>query len=151
MMKPTHTLSGLVLAQGYLTWLGVPVDAASLTNPKLLMFSVPTVAACVTGAVFPDIDIRIKLFGHRTVTHWFPPFLAGAVLAWLLFLPSVFLFCTACLLHIFLDAFTKMGVPLMSPFGRRYGFRLFATGGAGEMIAVVALLFGSAGIWRFFA
>jgi hypothetical protein len=39
-----------------------------------------------------------------------------------------------------------MGAPLLSPFGRSYGFRLFSKGEAGEMIAVVALLFGSAGI-----
>jgi membrane-bound metal-dependent hydrolase YbcI (DUF457 family) len=149
MMKATHTLSGAIMAQGYLAWLDLPLDPAYITNPKALAIAIPAVAASLVGSTFPDIDIRLKLFGHRTVTHWFPPFLLAAIIGWIFFIPSLFLFSGAALLHIFLDAFTKMGVPVFSPFGTRYGFRLIATGGASEMFVILALMFSGAGIFHF--
>ena len=149
MMKATHTLSGAVMAQGYLAWMGLPIDPSYFTNPEALAFAFPAAAACLIGSIIPDIDIKLKIFGHRTVTHWFPPFLIAAVVSWLYFIPSIFLFCGAALLHIFLDAFTKMGVPMLSPFGKRYGFRWVVTGGASEILVVIALLSSGLGIWHF--
>jgi len=149
MMKATHTLSGAVMAQGYLAWMGLPMDPAYFTNPKALAFAFPAAAACLIGSTFPDIDIKLKIFGHRTVTHWFPPFLIAAFVSWLYFIPSIFLFCGAALLHIFLDAFTKMGVPILSPFGKRYGFCWVVTGGTSEILVVIALLSSGLGIWHF--
>lgn len=151
MMKPTHILSGAILAQGYLAYLGLPMDPAYIAHPKALAISLPSAAACLLGATFPDIDMKLKIFGHRTVTHWFPPYLLVALFGWFFMTPCLVLFCAAALLHIFLDAFTKMGVPMLTPFGSRRGFRLFATGGAAEMLVIVALLFGAAGIWHFWA
>ncbi|MEA3428030.1 MAG: hypothetical protein U9Q84_02175, partial [Thermodesulfobacteriota bacterium] len=65
-------------------------------------------------------------------------------LSWMLY------FCAGCLVHIFLDSFSLMGVPLQSPFGKRVGFRVMRVGAFSE--TVVAVLMGAImyGIWILF-
>ena len=99
----------------------------------------PPVIGSFVGALFPDIDLGIPGLEHRTLTHWPVPYLAGVVLAHFVGFSWGLYFCIGCLVHIFLDSFSLMGVPLLTPFGRRGGFRIMRVGGFSESIAAVVM------------
>ncbi len=139
MKKSTHLISGALLAEAYILWLGVPTDMYYLTHPMVLSTGMTAGGICLAGSVFPDVDLRLRVFGHRTLTHWPIPYAIGAILAWFGGWSLAFLFCASVLAHIFLDSLTKMGVPIFTPFGRRYGFRLIYTGSVFEMLVVLVL------------
>lgn len=145
MKKPTHLLSGLLLTETYIVWLGVPLELAYLVHPLVTSVVCMTAGVCLAGSVFPDIDLKIPFLGHRTLTHWPIPYLLGAFVFWHYAMAYPFLFCLAVLVHIFLDSFTKMGVPVVKPFGRRYGIRRVTTGSIAELFFVFALC--AAGWW----
>lgn len=117
----------------------------------------------VLAGLLPDIDAPNSLigrglffisgplsvlFGHRTVTHsvlgavateaFFATFLsgitqglpAGAVL-W----PWMLGYAT----HLLLDSVTSYGVPLLWPYGQRFGLRLDPVGGLVELAYTVLL------------
>lgn len=97
-----------------------------------------------------------RILPHRTITHWAPLWLLFMVALWWFtpfegyrlsegvttILYSVcYGYIVGALLHIFCDAGTPMGVPIWQPFGKRYSFGLYKTGGAEwRMITIVALL-----------
>jgi membrane-bound metal-dependent hydrolase YbcI (DUF457 family) len=95
--------------------------------------------ATVAASSFPDvIEIvnftggrRLSLIPHRTITHWFPLYIAIwiATLALTSRIPlwgvnMIHGICLASTLHIFMDLFSPCGVPILTPFGRRVSFGL---------------------------
>lgn len=106
----THRIAGLGLAAGIAVHTGDYFLAAGV----------------VAGANAPDWleipwrinDVRHSVIPHRTVTHWFLPWVTllscSAMLdgtQWTI----VSGFSIGALLHILMDATTPMGVPVMSP------------------------------------
>ena len=155
MTKTNHTISGFLLAEtviaitcpGILSTYGITYI---LQNKQACYVFVPIVGGCFTGAIFPDIDLIIPGLGHRTLTHWPVPYFIAAVCSYISNLPWVLYFCAGCLLHIFLDSFSLMGVPLRSPFGKRTGFRIMRVGTFSETIAAVLMIATMYGIWILF-
>lgn len=155
MTKTNHTISGLLLAEAMIALtcpdvLSIQGITHVLQNNHTCHALVPLVAGSFTGALFPDVDLAIPGLGHRTLTHCPVPYLVGAVSGYVFQLSWMLYFCAGCLVHIFLDSFSLMGVPLQSPFGKRTGFRVMRVGAFSE--TVVAVLMGAImyGIWILF-
>jgi len=136
-----------VIAFGYphlLTWQGF----SYIVNDAHAFASIFPVAICpVIGAVFPDIDMRIPGLEHRTITHWPVLYITGLILACLAGYLWLSLFCIGCLLHIFLDSFSLMGVPILTPFRRRKGFRIMRVGSQAELLCSAIMLVGIFCVW----
>ena len=129
----------------------------------------PTLAlGTLLGSSFPDIGEIVQFFGrwraslipHRTLTHWIPlyviliialPTIAPGMPWWALNLARGV--CCGSLLHIVLDAFSPVGIPLFNPFGTRVSVGpsrsggkpcLYRTGTAEElpviMLSVIAIV-----------
>ena len=150
--KRNHALSGILLAEGSLAL----ISPSLLTLPGLnyvFQNDVSTVfyvvAGSIIGAVFPDIDLRIPFLEHRTLTHWFIPYLAGLIAAYFYDYYLALFFCIGALVHILLDSLSLMGVPIWTPFGRRKGFRLMRVSGPLEIVATILILGCIYGIWLF--
>lgn len=80
------------------------------------------------GSVTPDLDIKIGVRFHRTFTHGLF-FLMFSSLGISVFNKNIALiWFISYASHLFLDSLTKFGVPLLYPFGGKYGLRLFTTG-----------------------
>jgi len=152
MTKTNHTISGFLLAE---TVIAITCPSVLSTygigyvlhNKQICYALAPIIGGCFAGALFPDIDLTIPSLGHRTLTHWPVPYLVAIVCSYIFHLPWVLYFCTGCLLHIFLDSFSLMGVPLRSPFGKRVGFRIMRVGTFSETIAAVLMGIIMYGIW----
>jgi len=95
------------------------------------------VLACCVGARIPDFDSKIGI-PHRTLTHWYPLYLAPALLAYnnvfknfswcfhnfcLYSNTILFWFFVGALLHLVEDVVTVQGIPLSLPFGDFDKFR----------------------------
>lgn len=100
---------------------------------------------------------RLSLVPHRTITHWPLLWLALLVLSTLAlrhgasqigptwFFAIVRGVSLGALVHLFLDAFSPMGIPVFNPFGtRRRIAALYTTGSVRELLllAPIALLCG---------
>lgn len=113
-------------------------------------------AAALAGSLFPDVaegvigfwgESRLSLIPHRTLTHWLYLYVAMLFFAHRLgALPQALLIglCAGSLLHIGLDAFSPMGIPLGNPFGERtslVGGSTYRTGTLSEVPIILAVLF----------
>lgn len=107
----------------------------------------PVTVGSLVGAVFPDIDLCIPGLEHRTLTHWFIPYIIGISLAYFLGHPWVLFFCIGALVHILLDSLSLMGVPIWAPFGKRKGLKIMRVGNFSEVIAALLIVAGICGIW----
>jgi membrane-bound metal-dependent hydrolase YbcI (DUF457 family) len=91
-----------------------------------------------------------RLIPHRTLTHW--PFLwIGGIYAlyhyktditaiathigWEILLG----YCLSAVLHLIMDIGTPMGIPIFTPFGKRYSLNFYSTG-KGEWIPITLLI-----------
>lgn len=114
MKTVTHRLAGIVLAVAVISHAGDYFMAAGI----------------VAGATAPDWmempkwsdGMRRSVIPHRTVTHWFLPWVAVFLYSmmhegahWALITG----FTAGAMLHIAMDAMTPMGVPILNPFSRR--------------------------------
>ena len=146
MSKTGHILTGLALAA-----------VAYHCAPKA-----PAIAgAAIVGALLPDAaegvvgwwgEARMSIIPHRTLTHWLYLYVA-VIFAAHRFAPMtqeiLIGLCAGALLHIALDAFSPMGIPLGSPFGERTsigGGSLYHTGTLSELplllgVALIAAAF----------
>lgn len=109
----------------------------------------PVVVGSLIGSTLPDIDLTVGI-PHRTMTHWFP--LPLSICAASLILPSasgdphrifndiLLGIGIGAILHIVEDSLTQGGVPLATPMGKRFSFRLTKTGGQLERIIVLVLI-----------
>lgn len=168
MKYPAHVVGGItfgIISQHYLVQHLPIMQNATLPT---LMLSASFVAGSVLGSLMPDIDHRGSYLGrrlpllswltnatvgHRGATH--APFIAVAFATVLAFLSARFLsgvyelycllFIAGCMIgafsHIFLDALTKSGVPLLYPFSKKhYRIGNFKTGGIGETLLTLAMI-----------
>lgn len=126
-----------------------PLSHRVITASVAVLSSAPPVGivGAVVGSTVPDMDLRLGI-PHRTWTHWWPLAVFPAILFWFFpfegILPDVrtglFWFFVGAFLHIIEDSTTASGVPLLSPRGRRFSFRLTKTGGTLEKILVAGCL-----------
>lgn len=138
MTKHTHVLSGIVFIEGVMLYHGISLN--HLMAPEVLSFILPYFGASLLGAIFPDVDMQVSsIIKHRTLTHWPIFYLFGIIISYYYSIPYLTTFCMACLVHLALDFFTMMGIPLFHPFGKRYGLRWVNVGRKKELI-VFALL-----------
>ena len=150
MTKRNHALSGILLAEGSLALISPSLltfqglSYALQNGVKAVLF---IVSGSIIGAVFPDIDLRIPFLRHRTLTHWFIPYLIGLIVAYLYNCYLALFFCIGALIHILLDSLSLMGVPIWTPFGRRWGFRLMRVSGPLGIVATIMILGCICGIW----
>ena len=163
MVRSNHLLAGAILAESIILFAdsGLPRETFATNLLELLSGEMPVdrslVGFCATiifaslmGSILPDADVYWARSGrfHRTVLHWPPLYLAGAMAAWFYHSNFFFVLCLAALLHIFMDSFSKAGVPVLHPFRDRHGFRVFYVGTVAEII--VAMILGCVGIlvWK---
>ena len=138
MKHHTHILAGIILTEGCLIFSGFKLQTQTFLDPYVLKECLPFFAAFFIGSIFPDFDFMLPI-PHRTVMHW-PLVYAGFALLTFFNYPLVFVFCIASLVHVLMDSFTMMGVPIINPFGKKYGFGLMITGGYKELTFSVLLL-----------
>jgi inner membrane protein len=93
------------------------------------------------ACTIPDIDVIIKL-KHRTFTHSFLAMFCTTVLVTSVNFYVGIIFGLNYLIHLVLDSFTNMGVPLFYPYQKKtYGLKLFLTGEFEDLfICVMAVL-----------
>jgi len=142
--RTNHSISGVLLAEAAIAISRPPVLSVEgisyvFQSKEACQALAPLVIGSFVGALFPDIDLGVPGLEHRTLTHWPVPYLVGVMLAHLWGFSWGVYFCIGCLVHIFLDSFSRMGVPLRTPFGRRRGFRIMRVGGFSEGIAAVVM------------
>lgn len=94
------------------------------------------------GATAPDWDM---LFGieHRTITHSFIALLTSSLIVYIFSYNAGLIWLIAYISHLILDSFTKMGVPLLYPFKKKYyGLKLIKTGSSEDLfICLLAIFF----------
>lgn len=112
---------------------------------------------------------RASIIPHRTITHWPAIWIALAFVAYLspslglvpsgltvLFAAALYGVAFGGLFHCFIDIFSPMGIPLLTPFGKRtalgpkpntQGAHLYTTGRWSETSVVIGLLALAAGSW----
>lgn len=97
----------------------------------------------IIGSVLPDIDIMLGMLGihHRTITHSLLALFLTTITVVTLNFNIGIIFGTNYLIHLILDSCTKMGIPLLYPFNKKYyGMKLIYTGGAEDLfICLLAL------------
>ena len=152
MTKANHTLSGILLAEGIIAFISpslltITGISYALQDKTMCATVPPIIVGSMFGAVFPDIDLRIPGLEHRTLTHWFIPYIIGIVLAYFLGHPWVLFFCIGALVHILLDSLSLMGVPIWTPFGKRKGFKIMRVGNFSEVIAALLMVVCMYGVW----
>lgn len=83
----------------------------------------------IIGATLADWDIKLGI-KHRTITHSLIALLITTAPVMLFNFDIGIIFGFNFLMHLILDSFTKMGVPFLYPFNKRYyGMRIVKTGG----------------------
>lgn len=95
----------------------------------------------ILGAVTPDLDLVLRI-KHRTITHsLIALFLTTITVITFNFSIGV-IFGVNYLIHLFLDSFTKTGVPLFYPFSKKYyGFKLIKSGGIIDLVVCLLAIF----------
>jgi len=145
MTRTNHILTSLLLTETTLALVSPEIftyeGLASIThNPATVGGMIALFGTCIAGAVFPDLDLKLfRSFGHRTLFHWFPPYAALAVYGYLSEIMIFFMFAVSCLLHIALDSLSRAGIPILTPYGRRWGLRIMYVGGPVDATATFLL------------
>lgn len=95
----------------------------------------------IVASTLPDIDIILKI-KHRTITHSLLALLVSTVVVMALNFSIGVIFGLNYLIHLILDSFTNMGIPLLYPYlKKRYGPRLILTGGIEDICICLAAIF----------
>lgn len=110
-------------------------------------FAASSVAAA--SSHLPDLLEFRGVVPHRTVTHYPYPFLVGAAVFWFLLDASprpgyyaAFFAMIGILLHQVQDGLSLGGIPLITPGGKRLGFKWYVTKESSEWVVVVCMLVG---------
>jgi len=154
MLGRTHFLFGLVLGFFVVNFFALPFNAVVFVVLGSLFPDLDHPGSLISGFnfVFKDVSKVIrKVIGHRTYLHTLEAgFLSTGLLAFVLnwfgfkWLVLSALFFMGFVGHLFLDSFTRSGVPLTFSGvnkNRKYGLRLFRTGGIEEKWFFIVLFF----------
>jgi len=112
----------------------------ALTLPLLSI--VPEYAIVgIIGATLADYDLILGI-KHRTITHSLLTLILATITVMLFNFNIGLVFGYNYSIHLILDSFTKMGVPFLYPFKKKYyGLKLIRTGGVEDMfICLLAIL-----------
>ena len=93
----------------------------------------------IIGSVAPDWDIRIGL-PHRTVTHSLIALVTSTLLISMFNTEVGNVWFVNYILHLIADSFTKMGVPFLYPKKKRYGLKVWKTGGVEDYIIQIFVM-----------
>jgi inner membrane protein len=168
MRYPAHLVGGFTVGIATNRYMIQHLPIIDNQELSTIMISTLFIAGSVLGSLLPDIDHRGSYLGrrlpilsfltnvtmgHRGATH--APFITIALaispaLAIHHFLSgTIQLFCLTILAgimmgsfsHIFLDALTKSGIPLLYPFSQKhYRLAQIKTGGIGETITTIIMI-----------
>lgn len=127
MTKKTHIASSLLLTSAMVYYTPVAV--------------LPSICSLV-GSTLPDIDLLFGVKHHRKFTHSCICALIVGVLASFINRDFGLLLGMNYMLHIFLDSFTKIGVPMFYPCDNTYyGAKWITTGKSEEMFLFLMILY----------
>ena len=113
--------------------------------------------------------VRVSVIPHRTITHWWPLWLAAATLVviWPVHVPAIHLFAAKTIqtngilrmalagfvaggvMHLLMDVPNPTGIPILTPMARsRWSLRLWRSGNALEPLAgMVMTIMAGAVLW----
>lgn len=119
----------------------------AVTLPLLNIF--PQIAIIgMVASIFPDINLAFLKIKRRTITHSVLAFFACTIFVMAINISVGILFGVNYLIHMVLDSFTNMGIPLFYPFvKRRYGPRLILTGSIVELYICLLCIFSISTAW----
>ncbi|MFL0198287.1 metal-dependent hydrolase [Clostridium sp. WILCCON 0269] len=102
----------------------------------------PIASIGVLGAIAPDWDMMLGI-KHRTTTHSLIALFISTIIITLLNTKIGLVWGLNYSIHLFLDSFTKMGVPFLYPFKNNYyGLKLIRTGQSEDLfICLLAIFF----------
>jgi inner membrane protein len=121
MTKKTHLVVG--------TLVSVPFIAS--TSPIMGLISM--VGIC--GSIAPDYDLKLGKIFHRTFTHSLMFLLFTTMIINIFSKEIALIWFISYTSHLVLDSLTRSGIPLLMPIrNKRYGLRLFTTGGIFDKI-----------------
>lgn len=124
MTKKTHMASSVLMT-----------GALIIYTPAAVL---PSIAGGFLGATMPDMDY----LNHRGFSHSILCAVIWGMLAWAISPSFGFVLCSNYLLHILLDSFTKMGVPILDPFDKNYyGAKIIKTGDEYDNFLCLFLVF----------
>ena len=123
MMTKTHMAVGVLTSIYLLTATNLP--------------AIPIMLGTI-GSIAPDFDFA---FGHRKITHSLLGVCIAFILTWSISHIFAVSFSLNCLIHIALDSWTKMGVPLFYPYKKYYGLKEIKTGDANDNFLCLIIIF----------
>lgn len=113
MMGKTHMVAGVIVT-------GALCYYTSLDRLSLICGFI--------GSTAPDLDLIIGQ--HRKLTHSLLGVIIAFAICSLFNVTFAISFCANCIVHIGLDSYTKMGVPIFYPYNKKYyGFKEIKSGG----------------------
>lgn len=118
----------------------------AVTLPLLSIF--PKIAIIgIVASVLPDIDLKLKI-RHRTITHSLLALFASTIFVMAINISVGVIFGVNYLIHLVLDSFTNMGIPLLYPFFKKhYGPRLMLTGSIVELYICLLAVLSISTVW----
>ena len=133
MTKKSHLASGILVPLAFLNPLKSPFVLVAFFIGSMLPDTIDYVLSFQMNAK----NIWNKI--HRRLSHWWLLYLGGCYVAYEYIFwdkyPTlnvyVFMLCGGALLHLFLDSFTKTGIPFLNPFGsykKNIGFKIIKNG-----------------------
>ena len=125
MMGKTHMVAGVIVT-GALCYY-TPLDRLSLICGFI-------------GSTAPDLDLIIGQ--HRKLTHSLLGVIIAFAICSLFNVTFAISFCANCIVHIGLDSYTKMGVPIFYPYNKKYyGFKEIKSGGVEDKYFCLIMIF----------
>jgi inner membrane protein len=95
----------------------------------------------IIGAIVPDWDIYLGI-KHRTITHSLLALGITSVCIYSFNKSVALVWGISYMTHLLADGLTIKGVPLFYPYKKKYGIKLFRTGGVEEyFIQLLAIAF----------
>lgn len=120
------------------------VASSCLLTTVLVVYTplsiIPSAIGGFIGAVLPDYDFFVGK--HRGFSHSIICALIVGIIGCLFNVNFGVALGFSYLLHIVLDSFTKMGVPILKPFNDNYyGFKLIKSGGSEDLFICIVIIF----------
>lgn len=113
----------------------------AVTLPIILNYHPVISWVGIVGSIVPDFDF---LFGieHRTITHSLIAITISTIFIYLFNANVAAIFAINYCIHLVLDSFTIMGIPLLYPFDKKYyGLKLVRTGGTEDLLICLLAIY----------